>query len=565
VSLRLARALVWLEWRTTVNRLTKATHRDDLEQVSRWGEAVLRVVVVALMLPTMALAAVAAIAGGWLAARDAAHAAVVAIVAGAAASLPVLWMLFSPVSMLGARGVERGVLLRLLPIPQRLLRNAEVVRALADPVFALFAPALLVLPAGAAAAGRPLLALALLAAALTFLAATALLGNLMLLGAQLVLRGRRRAELVTLVFLVVLSTVGVAPQLVVNGDRRGGRATVARAERAAAPARAAEVVGMLRVLPPGAYAATILDGAARRWGRVALDLGLLAAWAAALYLLAIPVHARLLGVPERGPAGRAGAVRAGPLRLPLVAPETAAVAAAELRGILRTVRGKLALFYPALMTVMLAVVFSRRENQIEGLTVGPLLLGGVALLGAVAGVGTFACNQFAIQGPGLILELLLPLAGRRLAAGKALAIGALVAGGLFLALLPPMVLAPGANPATWPALWLAGLAAYAAASPAAVALSALFAKPVELSRLGNAGQPNAVASLLYLLAVAVAAAPAVALIALAGPLLGSPWAAPPLVAAYGALAVAAARALLPFAERLLAARRENLALVVAGR
>jgi hypothetical protein len=549
-----------------VNRLTKATHRDELEQVSRWGEAALRVVMAALLLPAAALLALAAAAGGWLAGSDASHAHAVALAAGFAVALPPVWMLLRPLSMLGAGGVERGVLLRLLPIPPRLLRNAEVVRAMADPVFVVFAPALLLLPVGVAAAGRPSLALAALAAGVAFLAATALLGNLVTLAAQLLLRGRRRAELVTLVFLVVLSTLGILPQLLLPHDRGERERSAAPAASAPAPQPAErEIPAMLRPLPPAAYAAVILDGSAGRWGRAALDVALLAAWAAALYLLTIPIHARLLTVPEGGAGRRAGAERVWRLRLPFVAPATAAVAAAELRAILRTVRGKMALFYPALMTIMLAVVFSRPANAIEGLPVGPLMLGAFAVLGAVAGVGVFACNQFALQGPGLILELLLPLRERRLAAGKTIAIGGLAAAGLLLALLPPAVLAPAASPAIWPAMWLAGLAAYAGASPVAVALSALFVKPVELSRIGRAGQPNPIASLLYLLAVAVAAAPAAALIVVADRWLASPWAAPPLVAAYAAAAIALARALLPLAERLVVARRENLALVVAGR
>ena len=566
MSLHVARTLVWLQWRMLVNRLTKATHRDELEQVSRWGEVALRVVMAALLLPAAALLALAAVAGGWLAGSGASNAPTVALAAGFAVALPLVWMLLRPLSMLGAGGVERGVLLRLLPIPPRLLRNAEVVRAMADPVFVVFAPALLLLPAGAAAAGRPLLALATLAAGIAFLALTALLGSVVTLAVQLLLRGRRRAELVTLVFLAVISTLGILPQIFLPHDvRHPARRPVASPAPAESPAPSAEdVVGLLRALPPAAYAAVVLDAAGGRWGRTGLDLATLTGGAAALYLLAIPLWSRLVSVPEGGAGRREKTGREWRLRLPLVDPPTAAVAAAELRALLRTVRGKMALFYPALMTTMLAVLFARGGGDMPNQLIGPMTLGAIAVLGTVAGSGVFSCNLFAVQGSGLVLELLLPLRDRRLAAGKLLAVAGMVAAGLVLALVPPAVLSPGTSPATWLAMWLAGLAAYAGAAPVAVALSALFVKPVELSRIGRAGQPNPLASLLYLLAVAIAAAPAVALIVAAERWLGSPWAAPPLVAVYAAVAIALARALLPLAERLVIARRENLALVVAG-
>jgi hypothetical protein len=567
VTGRIVRALVWLQWRMLVNRLTKSSHRDGLEQVSRWGEVALRVVMAALLLPAMALAALAAIVGGWLAARDAGDARTVAIVAGIAVLVPLVWMLLRPLAMLGSGGVERGVLLRLLPIPTRLLRNAEVVRAMAEPFFVLLAPAILLLPAGAAAAGSPLLAVAALVAGVLFLALAALVGNLVTLAGQLLLRGRRRAELVTLVVLVVLSTLGILPQIMLPHDRHHAeRPPAAAAAPAPAPAPQAEdLVGMLRALPPAAYAATILDAANGRPGRTTLDVTLLAAWTVALYALTIPIYRRLITVPEGGSGRRAAAERERRLHLPFVAPATAAVATAELRALLRTVRGKMALFYPALMTIMLAVVFARGGGDMPKAFAGPLMLGAFAVFGSVAGIGVFACNMFALQGSGLILELLLPLGECRLAAGKAIAIGAVVAAGLLLALLPPAVLSPTTSPAIWLAMWIAGLAAYAAASPVAMVVSALLVKPIDLSRIGRAGQPHGLASLIYLLGTVAAAAPAAGLILLALHALNAPWAAPPLVLAYAVVAVLAARAVAPVTERVIASRRENLALVVAGR
>ncbi len=566
MTLRIVLALVWLQWRQVVNRLTRATHRDGLEQMSRWSEVVLRVIVTALAIPIVIALAVAALVGGWLAARSNENAMVVALAAGFALLLPLVWMLLRPLSMLSSGGLERGVMLRLLPIPTGLLRNAEVVRAMADPVFLVFTPAVLLLPVGAAAAGRPLLALAALVAGAAFLALTALLGNLLTLASQLLLRGRRRAELVTLLFLIVLSTMGVLPQLFIHpGKDRGDAGGTKAAAEAPSTEPDDHIPAFIRPLPPVAYAATILDGAAGRWGRVALDVALLAAAAGLLYLTTIPIYNRLMTVPEGGGRRAVAAVRERRLRLPFASSPTVSVAAAELRALLRTVRGKMVVLYPALMTGMMAAVFSRRVGNGPPLQMGPLALGAFGVFGTVAGIGALACNQFAIQGGALVLELLLPLRERTLAAGKAVAIGVLVAAGLVLAMLPPAVLFRGTSAAVWIAMWLAGIAAYAGASPAAAVLSALFIKPVDLSRIGRGGQPNGLASLLYMLAVAAAAAPAAALVFVALRVLGKPWLAPAFVLVYAVAAVVVARLVLPLAERIIAARRENLALVVAGR
>ncbi len=568
MSWRIVRALAWLQWRMVVNRLTKSSHRDSLEQASRWSEVVLRVIVTAIAVPLVLGLAIAAIVGGYLAAGSADTARVVALAAGFALLLPLFWMMLRPLAMFGSGGIERGILLRLLPIPTGLLRNAEVVRVLVDPVLAAFAPAILLLPVGAAAAGRPLLALAALLAGVASLALTALLGNLLTLAAQLLMRGRRRAELVTLLFLVVLSTMGVLPQLFIHPDTRRADAGDRKSTAVERPAVEPEdrIPAFARPIPPVAYGATLLDGATGRWDRAALDVALLFLGAGLLYLATIPIYHRLMTAPEGGRGRKVAAVvRERRLRLLFVSPATTAVAAAELRALTRTVRGKMVVLYPALMTGMMAAVFSRRIEGAPPLQMGPTALGAFGVFGTIAGIGSLACNQFAIQGSGLVLELLMPLRERRLAAGKALAIGALVAAGLVLGLLPPALLFRDTSPALWLAMWLGGLGAYAAASPVAVVLSALFVKPVELSRIGRGGQPNPLASIMYLISVAAAAAPAAALIAVAMHVLASPWWAPPLVLAYAVAAALLARAVLPLAERVVIARRENLALVVVGR
>jgi hypothetical protein len=568
VKPRIVRALAWLQFRTLVNRLTKSSHRDGVEQASRWSEAVIVVILAALALPLGAALAGAALFGGWSAARSPDAITPVAVAAGFALVLPFAWMLLRPLGMLGGTGLERGVLLRLLPIPEALLRNVEVVRTIADPVFLLFAPALLLLPVGAIAAGDVALALVALAAGLAFLAIVALVGSLASLVAQLMLRGRRRAELFTFVFLVVLSGMGLLPQFFTagRGHPAAGPGHVAAGPRPTIGWPARPLPLTLRIAPPAAYASALVDVASGRTGSATIDVALMVASALGLYWLGAPIHRRLVSTPESGPRG-AASPHAGrrTLRLPLVDPVVSAVALSELRALLRTVRGKMAVVYPALMTLLFALVLARHGGAMPGLPpFGPALLGALAVFSSVGTAGAFACNQFAIQGAGLILEFLVPLRERNLSAGKLLAAGMLVALSLLLALLPLVALFPGVSPAVLIALWLAGIATYAGASPAAVVLSALLAKPVELSRIGRAGQPSAAANLAYLLALAVAGAPAAILIAVSLHA-HSPWRAAALSLVYAVLAIGFARVVLPATERIVIARRENLALVAAGR
>ena len=564
----IARALVWLQWRMVINRLTRSAHRDDLERASRWGEVVLRTILAALAIPVALGAAAAAVFGGWHAARVADGALVVAIAAGATLVIPLVWMLLRPVTMLSTGGVERAVLLRLLPISPTLLRNAEAVRTMADPVVLVLVPAILLLPVGALAGGKLLLALATLLGGIGFVALVALLGNLVTLAAQLLLRGRRRAEIVTLAFLVVISTAGLLPQLFAPAHQISTPAEPTGRHRAVAgPEDSAAAMPVLaRALPPVAYGSVILDGAAGRWPAAAGDVAAITAWVIALYLLAVPIYDRLTTTPEAGARQRAaGGGRVRLVRLPFVSPATTAVAVVEGRALLRTVRGKMALVYPGLMTAVFAAMLTRHDAGPSGLHLGPFALGAVAVFASVANSGAFACNQFGLHGGGFILELLLPLPERTLAAGKTIATGAIVATALSLALVAPAVLFPAVSPAVWIAFLLAGLSAHVAATPVAIVLSALFPKPAELSRIGRAGQPNALSSLLYLLAAAVASAPAAGAILVGLRVAHSPWLATALVLGYAAIAVAWAHVGSGLAARIVVARRENLALVAIGR
>ena len=560
------RAIVGLEWRLTVNRLIRSTRRDALEQASRWSEVAVTTILIALGVPlALALLAAGAVAG-WALAQGGAAANTVALVIGIVVAIPTVWAALQPFRALLGTTVERGVMLRLLPIPASTLRFLDAVRALTDPLVLVFLPALLFVGVGALAAGRPILAFFSLLVGLTYTGCIALLSNLLSLCVRLVLRGRRRAELVTLVFFLLVSVAGVLPQLAFRGHEKGDSHTTAAPITRGPAAAAGGIPRSLRLLPPATYALALRDAAIKRWWDALASLAGLATMAALLYAAATPLYRRLLAAPApaHAPAANRLSVR-HPLHLPFVPGVAVAVAQTQLRILLRSVRGKATLLYPAVTTTLLALVFARPTGPVAALAVGPLVVGALALLICLTQVATLSANQFALHRQGLLLELLLPLEARQLLAGRALAFAVLAAGAMVVALLPLALLYPDQSAATWLSLLLGGIAAHVALAPLAAFLSAVFPKPTDLSRLGRAGQPHTAANLVTLLAGAVAIAPVAVWLAFAKNRSGPPWLAPLLPLVYLGVAVVASRFFLPVAARLFVARRDNLVMVAVGR
>ncbi len=226
-----------------VNGLRGGRRRDAIERFSRIGEVALPAAMVLLMTPVVGgMAGVGAVAG-WHIATNADHARLATAVASMLLLAPMAWLLMRPLLLAGQGGVERGELLRLLPVPTSFLRHLELLKVATDPILLIFAPALLCLPLGAFAAGRPFLGLAALGAALSFIAVLLGLGALVALATQLLLRNRRRGELAMLLFFLLLSVVGILPQLFDDTDRRPragatGPGAVGAGPRAPSPSRA---------------------------------------------------------------------------------------------------------------------------------------------------------------------------------------------------------------------------------------------------------------------------------------------------------------------------------------
>jgi hypothetical protein len=573
VTLRLLRAMVWLQWRLLVNGLRGGRRRDSLERFSRWSDAAGPAVATALLIPGVLVMAAAGGVAGWALATRPASRDGVAFALAIGFLAPVLWFAMRPLAFAGHGGVERGELLRLLPVPTSFLHRIELFRAALDPVFLLFAAAALALPLGTLLGGRPLLTLVAVLGGGLLLAFFACLSALLSLGMQVLLRDRRRGELATLIIFLTLSAAGVAPQFFVHEPRAAAPpaahapAPVPRARRPAPGVSAGrfEIPAALRFTPGGLFAVGVVAGGAGRAGEAGLNLGALALLAALAYAATGTLHRRLLETPERaGPRVSGAPMRVRTVRLPGMSSAVSATAVVQLRTVLRTVRGKMLLISPLFTTTLFAVAFTRGGSNAAFLA-QPAAIAGIAVLIALANLASVTCNQLAADDSALVLEFLQPLAERDLLLGKLAGSTVVFAFSVTIAILPLFVIFPGVSAALLLAVVLGGLATHFVLAPVNALLSTVFPKKVDLGKLGAAGKPHSAAALLSFGAQMVALLPAAGCIFVAWRVLGRVSLAPVFTGALAIAAGIAAVAVTPLVARAVVARRENLVLVAAGR
>ena len=571
MSARLLRALAWLQWRLLVNGLKGAANRDSIEALSRWTGVLGPIVMAVLLVPAALLLAVAGGFAGWALAARPADETVVAFFLTFGFLVPLLWVVLRPLAFAGGERDQPGLLLRLLPLPDLVLHGLELVRAVLDPILLLFGAAAAALPLGVLASGRPGLALVAAAGSASFFGVLVALAAFVNLALRTLMRDRRRSELVALVLFLASLGIGIAPQLLGRGERRGAepaaQARVRSAERRApADDRPDQFPRALALLPSGAFACGLTAAAAGRAGEAALELGALTLLAAIGVVGTGALQRRLLETPaSAGPRASTRGASASTVRIPGLSPGAAAVAATTLRATLRTVRGKMLVAGPLFGTSLFAVAFRNGGSEAPALLSRPELIAGLGVFIALGNLSALMCNQFAADGPGLALELLQPVAIRELLLGKAVAATALYAAVAGAALLPLPVIVHGLSPALLLAVWLAGLAAALLTAPVNALLAALLPKHMDMAKLGSTGKPHPVASVLSFASQLVALLPGVACLAVAPHLAGGAAAAPLLEVGLVVVAGLAARAALRPVARLVDARAENLVLVTGGR
>jgi hypothetical protein len=558
---RIFRAFLCLRWRVFVNSLERTGARDTIERFSIATEKLGPIMALVLLVPSsIALAVLGLIAGygtatgEWLLPIE-----LVRYVLLAATVFTVIGPIFLP--MRDAGNVVRFLL---LPIPRLALYIAHVTGALADPWVLLTVPPLLMIPIGLAAGGNLLTAAAALVAGMAFLLIMIGLTSLLSSTIHLLLRDRRRGDLVMLFLVVLLPMLSLVPSIVGTQHVADRIAEKTAGRRATPHTRSTMEIAARRAyayLPSELYtkAATVVPGRRRM---AVIPLTRLGAIALAVQALGFAAFKRMLDMPVSLGARRAGAL--GGLwarRIPGLTPAASAVALAHLRLALRTPRGRSILAAPLLMLLVFGFLIRRRgELPFAGVSIHTgLSLATFVTFVSLLSILPLAMNQFAIDKAGFTRQMLLPLSIGELLAGKAVG-NALVAAipGLCSFILAA-VLFPGGNPALWLALIIALAATYILVAPVAAALSAVFPRTVDLSSIGNGSNAHQAAGLLGLLSFFIAAAPSALLALLSSQLLHRPELTPLFLTAWLVIATIVSRLLFIPVRRLVANRCETLA------
>jgi hypothetical protein len=581
--IRYLRALAWLRWHLVVNSLRPTRKRDAVERASRVFQTLGPVLVFLFFIPAILMMGVLGLASGWFLGSSGKF--LIPVLVALRFILVVQFILAVLAPLLRATQGAPPNLSRflLLPVPTRLLYFGEAASSLGDPWVVILSAGVLGLAAGWAAAGSLLPALLVLLAGAALLALLSGVGALSSSFAHLVFRDRRRGELVSLVLLLVISIGGMTPALLSTFQpaRREAPASAQGidgrgAERKDSPPDLAVLAQewdgralppWAAVYPPELYVRCVALASARRASAVLLPLAVLGLWAAAAHVIASRIYRRLLETPESQSSGSRGGSGPRWFELPGLSPAVSAVAVAEIKLVFRTVQGKIGLCLTPVLVLFMAILWWRRPGEMNVPLPFPfgviLAFGGIVFCLLTLEPATL--NQFAMDRAGLTLEFLAPVSDRELILGKMAGTAFLGASRGLLCYLTALVAVPGGSPWLWLAVPVAGAAVFLLLAPAGAILSALFPKASDIGRLGQAGKPHPAASALGMLCLLAGAGPAAAAALVAGGFLKRPALAFLLVTGWALLAALISVLLLRAAERLLARRRENLALVAQGR
>lgn len=570
VTLRGLRAIVWLRWRLLKNSVSSGRKRDAIEQISRVMAFIVPVAVAALSIGTFVAVGVIGFLGGRAIGSGLLDAPV-----GLFVLRVILLAVFLLVVALAMTSPTQGATahytrLLLLPIHRRVLHIVEVVAALADPWIAIIACGLTTFAVGILAGGRPLAALAAAAGAVALVAVLVCAASVASFLVAWLMRSRRRGELFTVLFVMAFSLASFLPAMIsrtldedAEGERGGRRSRSFNVREFDA-----SLPGWTAFLPSELHARVIRDGLARRPGRAAGAVGLLAMQALALFLISARVHRQMLSSLE-GDSGRrrSSEIKGRAPNVPLLSPAASAVAWAQFRGALRTVRGRLTVLLPGPMLGILVIAFRGMPTERLATTAaeqGYLMLAAAFVL-TLYSIHAVSMNFFGSDRAGLTLQLLSPIRDRDLAWGKVAGFAMIVAMGGIVCLAVSLSVARSGPAPYWIATILGAGATFMLLTPVALWFSALFPVVSDLSKTGSGGNPHPLPMIAGTICTAVFAAPAVLIILAAEFWFGRPFMAVPLMAAWLGVTIIIAVPLINLSARTIGYRRENLAMVAQGR
>jgi hypothetical protein len=450
--------------------------------------------------------------------------------------------------------------LLLLPIARRTLHLVEVLANLADPWLVAFLAGLILFPLGMVIGGRAASAIVVLVASLELLALFAIAGALTSFLVAWLLRNRRRGEAFTLVFVLGISMLSFIPAAMSSRlDRRTpGPFSIEAFDRA--------LPRWSRYVPSEAYSRAVDDELAGNRGSALFGVGVLLVESLVLFVASSNVHRRLVDSVEMKQGWRRhSAAVAIVRRWPGLGPPASAIATAQVRNALRSIRGRLVVLLPGPIVAMLTMAFGRipGEGWPVALSTHGYLLLGAGLLFAIYAMQPFTMNLFGADRGGLSLSLLSPVSDAELAIGKVAGCAALFSVAAGLALIVALLMAPGGSPWLWLATVATGYATLAFVSPVGVLMSALFPLASDLSKTGPGGNPHPVPLLAGSLLTMAIAAPMGLAIVRSGPTGLAPVAVCGVAIMWLVVALGVATVFVPLAARVVSARRENLALVAA--
>ena len=435
--------------------------------------------------------------------------------------------------------------------------------AFGDPWNLLMVPLLAAFAAGLAAGGQPLAALVALVAGILFIVVIIGLSSLATSVLHLLVRDRRRGELIALLFIIVIPAASMLPAMLTQGSRRhrepASRHFVLPAWATTGVSRA------LSVAPSHLYLAASRDATAHDFDRAATRLGLLAAFGLVLHGLGAAAFKRVLDSPGSSGARRAAAMNTTwSRRIPGLSTGASAVALAHLRLALRTPRGRSILLSPLMMFLIFGALMYRGSGTMDFGAMhfqgGPSLAMFASAMSLLA-VLPIAMNQFAVDRSGLTMALLSPLTDAELLTGKAVGNALIVVAPCVLVMVASFLLFRGGSVPIWSTIPIALVSIYLLVAPVAAIASAMFPRVVDLNSIGRGSNAHGAAGLIGLLSFVVSAAPTALLALLALKVLHRPMLAPLFAAAWCVVAYAISRLMFAAARRVFQSRRENLALL----
>ena len=562
--LKILRAFAWLRWRMLINSLEKTGARDTVERFSIAIEKLGPIMAAVLMVPSALILATAAAATGFALARGNHHSLFFEAARYLLFIVPIV-SIFGPL-LLPAADRTNPVRLLLLPIPRSTLYVAQSSSAFADVWVLLMLPIVLFIPVGLLAGGALVAALVSLVAGVLLVLVIVGITSLATSVLHLLVRNRRRGELLALLFIVIIPAASMLPGLL-----HGLRHVPGAAERPPLSSKMPDwvktaAVHAFALYPPEVYARSTRAAAAGDVAAAGAGLVALAAAGLVMHGLGMAAFAKVLESPGSTGARRAVPTRAAwSRRIPGLSSGASAVALAQLRLALRTPRGRSIVLSPVVVTGIFTFV---ARNPMANFDSGPFSFhSGLSIAGFASFVGLLAVlpiamNQFAIDNAGLTLALLSPLTDREYLAGKAVGNGLIAVLPISLSVLVALFLLPGGSPALWLSIPLALLSTYFLVAPVAATLSALFPRVVDLNSIGRGSNAHGLAALLGMISFVVSTFPAALIAFAASAWLHNATFIPLLLTLWCIVSYAICRLLFIAAGRIFAKRRENLAMLL---